>query len=52
MAGKPLRDEKLALDGGRPCVVEAPDRYWHGAQELGEEEIAAVSEVLRSGNVF
>lgn len=43
---------KLAIDGGEPCVVDKPDSYQHGPAEIGEEEIAAATAVLRGKNMF
>ena len=45
-------DERLAIDGGKPTVVDHPDSFFHGPAEIGDEEIAAVTEVLRSRNLF
>jgi 8-amino-3,8-dideoxy-alpha-D-manno-octulosonate transaminase len=45
-------DERLAIDGGKPTVVDRPDSFFHGPAEIGEEEIAAVTAVLRSRNLF
>ena len=42
----------LAIDGGAACVVDQPDSFFHGPAEIGEEEIAAVTAVLRSKNLF
>lgn len=47
-----IANEKLALHGGTPCVVEKPAAYLHGPQEIGEEEIAMVTESLRNQNLF
>jgi len=35
-----------------PCVVDKPQSYSYGPQEIGEEEIAMVTEALRSKNLF
>lgn len=35
-----------------PCVVEKPASYHIGPQEIGEEEIALVTDALRSKNLF
>ena len=35
-----------------PCVVDKPESYAIGPQEIGEEEIALVTEALRSRNLF
>ncbi len=45
-------NEKLAIDGGTPCVVEKPDTYLHGPAEIGQAEIDAVTAVLRTKNLF
>jgi len=43
----------LARDGGPKAVqAPAPTSYQHGPQEIGEEEIAAVTAALRSRNLF
>lgn len=45
--------EELAIHGG-PAAVKAPKpaSYLHGPLEIGEEEIQAVTAVLRSQNLF
>lgn len=42
----------LAIDGGEQCVVDRPTSYLHGPQEIGDDEIAAVTDVLKRGNLF
>ena len=45
--------ERLAIDGGNPTVTApGPVSWMHGSAELGEEEIAAVTAVLRTKNLF
>jgi 8-amino-3,8-dideoxy-alpha-D-manno-octulosonate transaminase len=45
--------EVLAIKGGPKAVTEAPPRnFLHGTNEIGEEEIAAVTNVLRSKILF
>src|SRR5205814_1398345 len=44
--------EPLALHGGMPCIVERPASYLHGTQEIGQEEIAAVTAALKTQNLF
>ena len=44
--------ETLALHGGEPAGVDRPETLAHGPAEIGDEEIAAVTEVLRSRNLF
>lgn len=44
--------DRLAIHGGEPCVVEKPDCYEHGPQEIGQEEIDAVVATLRSKKLF
>ncbi|MDX9972078.1 MAG: DegT/DnrJ/EryC1/StrS family aminotransferase [FCB group bacterium] len=44
--------EKLAIDGGSPVVREPLPEIYGGAAEIGEEEIAAVTEVLRTRPLF
>lgn len=45
--------EALAIHGGpRAVSAPAPESYLHGPQEIGEEEIQAVTDVLRSRNLF
>lgn len=44
---------RLAIDGGAPAVTaEAPDSWLHGPNEIGEEEIQAVTDVLRDKGIF
>jgi 8-amino-3,8-dideoxy-alpha-D-manno-octulosonate transaminase len=49
---QPVDLDTLAIDGGTPCVVDKPASYRHGPQEIGEEEIAAVTAALKSKNLF
>ena len=42
MQKQPAERGKLAIEGGRPCVVDKPESYFHGSQEIGPEEIEAV----------
>jgi len=43
----------LAINGGsKAVIINGPESYLHGPQEIGEEEIQAVTEVLRSKNLF
>lgn len=42
----------LALHGGHPGIVDPPDSMLHGPAEIGEEEIQAVTEVLRGKTLF
>jgi len=44
--------EKLAIDGGSPVVTEAIPSGVSGPSVVGEEEIEAVTEVLRSQQLF
>ncbi len=45
--------KSLAINGGKPTVTAAaPASWYHGPNEIGEEEIAAVTEVLRGKNLF
>jgi len=46
------KQSSLAIHGGQPCVVEKPASYLHGPQAFGEEEIQAVTDAIRSGNLF
>ncbi len=45
-------DMQLARDGGTPARTRAEPPMFPGGMELGDEEIAAASRVLRSKNVF
>lgn len=48
-----LNTQKLAIHGGTPAVTAtAPLNRLHGPNEIGEEEIAAVTEVLRGKSLF
>lgn len=43
----------LAINGGPKAVTaDAPTSWLHGPQEIGEEEIQAVTAVLKDGNLF
>lgn len=43
----------LAINGGPKAVTAAAPASWlHGPQEIGEEEIQAVTAVLKDGNLF
>jgi 8-amino-3,8-dideoxy-alpha-D-manno-octulosonate transaminase len=47
------RSATLAIHGGPKAVrARAPASHLHGAQELGREEVRAVTAVLRSKNLF
>jgi 8-amino-3,8-dideoxy-alpha-D-manno-octulosonate transaminase len=43
---------KLAIDGGSPVASEPFPGPWLGPAEIGEEEVAEVTKVLRSGQIF
>jgi len=46
-------DPHLAINGGPKAVTAPPPQNWlHGPQEIGDEEIEAVTKVLRSKNLF
>jgi 8-amino-3,8-dideoxy-alpha-D-manno-octulosonate transaminase len=45
-------EDQLAINGGSPCAPGAPASYLLGPQEIGEEEIAAVTAVLKTKNLF
>lgn len=45
-------DHRLAIDGNEPCVTDPPSSYLHGPQEIGDEEVAAVTAALRSQHLF
>jgi len=45
-------ESRLAIDGGRPVRSEPIPQGPHGVSEIGDEEIAAVTEVLRSRKIF
>ena len=42
----------LAVNGGRPVVVEMFPTTWLGPAAIGEEEVEAVANVVRSGKLF
>jgi dTDP-4-amino-4,6-dideoxygalactose transaminase len=44
--------KKLAIDGGTPVRAKPMPQGAHGIAEVGEEEIAAVTEVLRRKKIF
>jgi dTDP-4-amino-4,6-dideoxygalactose transaminase len=46
------RSTVLAMDGGTPVRTEPMPQNLHGILEVGEEEIAAVTEVLRRKKIF
>jgi dTDP-4-amino-4,6-dideoxygalactose transaminase len=49
----PSTQEALALHGGERAVAAQPPASWlHGPQEIGEEEIRAVTNALRNQNLF
>ena len=47
-----IRTDCLAIDGGRPVIAEPLPTGVSGPSVMGEEEIAAVAEVIRSGRLF
>jgi 8-amino-3,8-dideoxy-alpha-D-manno-octulosonate transaminase len=47
-----MTEKTLALDGGAPVNTEDWPAMFHGPAAIGEEEVAAVSEVLRSQKLF
>jgi len=48
----PTATQKLAIDGGAPVATEPFPNAWLGPSEIGEEEIEAVTRVLRSKRIF
>jgi len=46
------RHEKLAIDGGTPAITEPLPQGGHGASLMGDEEIAAAADVIRSQKLF
>ena len=48
----PVHDQRLARDGGPPARTRPEPPMFPGGMEIGEEEVAAVTRVLRSKNVF
>ena len=44
--------ERLAIDGGKPVTTEPIPSGVHGPSVIDEREIKAVTDVLRSGNLF
>lgn len=50
---KPAASQSLAIRGGPPAVqAPKPSSYAHGPQEIGVEEIEAVTAVLKTKNLF
>lgn len=47
-----IETDRLAIDGGRPVISEPLPSGVSGPSVMGEEEIAAVAEVIRSGRLF
>jgi 8-amino-3,8-dideoxy-alpha-D-manno-octulosonate transaminase len=47
-----VASEKLAIDGGVSVARELFPTTWLGPAAIGEEEVAAVSSVVRSGRLF
>lgn len=45
-------DERLAIDGGAPVRTAPFPSTLHGIQEIGQEEIDAVTDVLRRQKIF
>jgi 8-amino-3,8-dideoxy-alpha-D-manno-octulosonate transaminase len=45
-------EEELAVEGGRPARTRPEPPMFPGGMEIGDEEIEAVTRVLRSQNVF
>ncbi len=46
-------EQKLAIHGGTKMVTaDGPNGWLHGSQEMGQEEIDAVTRVLQSQNLF
>ncbi|HWL52880.1 MAG TPA: aminotransferase class I/II-fold pyridoxal phosphate-dependent enzyme [Chthoniobacteraceae bacterium] len=53
MTNAPVPKSALALFGGtRSVTAPAPESFLHGPQEIGDEEIEAVTQVLRSRWLF
>lgn len=48
----PVLDQRLARDGGPPARTRPEPPMFPGGMEIGEEEVEAVTRVLRSKNVF
>jgi dTDP-4-amino-4,6-dideoxygalactose transaminase len=44
--------KKLAIDGGTPAITDPLPQGAHGASLMGDEEIAAAAEVMRSQKLF
>lgn len=47
-----MADDRLAIDGGTPVIGTPPPTGVSGPSVIGDEEIAAVTEVLRSRQLF
>ena len=47
-----MGDSRLAIDGGTPVVSEPLPTGVSGPSVIGDEEIEAVTEVLRSQELF
>ena len=47
-----MSDSRLAIDGGTPVISEPLPTGVSGPSVIGDEEIAAVTEVLRSQDLF
>jgi dTDP-4-amino-4,6-dideoxygalactose transaminase len=45
-------NDKLAIDGGTPVTTESFPLGWLGPEDIGEEEIEAVTSVLREKKLF
>lgn len=45
-------NEQLAINGGTPVAQEPFPSSWHGPAAIGEEEVQAVAEVVRSQKIF
>ena len=46
------QNERLAIDGGQPIATDVFPEPWLGPASIGEEEIQAVTGVLRTGRLF
>ena len=47
------KTERLAIEGGQPAVSATPPESWSlGPAEIGDEEINAVTQVLRNKTIF
>ena len=47
-----MSDSRLAIDGGTPVISEPLPTGVSGPSVIGDEEIAAVTEMLRSQELF